>query len=150
MKLAEALILRADLQKRLLQLRERLELNAHVQEGEQPAEDPAALLKELDALLAEQEDLIRRINLTNARTEAGGELLTALLARRDCLTEKISMLRDFLNTASNITGRTSRMEIKIHSTVPVAELRKQVDSLSKQLRELDIRIQSANWTAELQ
>lgn len=42
------------------------------------------------------------------------------------------------------------MEIKIHSTVPVAELRKQVDSLSKQLRELDIRIQSANWTAELQ
>lgn len=149
MKLAEALILRADLQKRLLQLRERLELNARVQEGEQPAEDPAALLKELDALLAEQEDLIRRINLTNARTEAGGELLTALLARRDCLTEKISMLRDFLNTASNITGRTSRMEIKIHSTVPVAELRKQVDSLSKQLRELDIRIQSANWTAEL-
>ncbi len=150
MKLAEALILRADLQKRLLQLRERLELNARVQEGEQPAEDPAALLKELDALLAEQEDLFRRINLTNARTEAGGELLTALLARRDCLTEKISMLRDFLNTASNITGRTSRMEIKIHSTVPVAELRKQVDSLSKQLRELDIRIQSANWTAELQ
>ena len=150
MKLAEALILRADLQKRLLQLRERLELNARVQEGEQPAEDPAALLKELDALLAEQEDLIRRVNLTNARTEAGGELLTALLARRDCLTEKISMLRDFLNTASNITGRTSRMEIKIHSTVPVAELRKQVDSLSKQLRELDIRIQSANWTAELQ
>ena len=150
MKLAEALILRADLQKRLLQLRERLELNARVQEGEQPAEDPAALLKELDALLAEQEDLIRRINLTNARTEAGGELLTALLARRDCLTEKISMLRGFLNTASNITGRTSRMEIKIHSTVPVAELRKQVDSLSKQLRELDIRIQSANWTAELQ
>ena len=150
MKLAEALILRADLQKRLLQLRERLELNARVQEGEQPAEDPAALLKELDALLSEQEDLFRRINLTNARTEAGGELLTALLARRDCLTEKISMLRDFLNTASNITGRTSRMEIKIHSTVPVAELRKQVDSLSKQLRELDIRIQSANWTAELQ
>ena len=150
MKLAEAMILRADLQKRLLQLRERLELNARVQEGEQPAEDPAALLKELDALLAEQEDLFRRINLTNARTEAGGELLTALLARRDCLTEKISMLRDFLNTASNITGRTSRMEIKIHSTVPVAELRKQVDSLSKQLRELDIRIQSANWTAELQ
>lgn len=149
MKLAEALILRADLQKRLLQLRERLELNARVQEGEQPAEDPAALLKELDALLAEQEDLIRRINLTNARTEAGGELLTALLARRDCLTEKISILRSFLNTASNISGRSSRMEIKIYSTVPVVALQKQADSLSKQLRELDVRIQSANWTTEL-
>ena len=48
MKLAEALILRADLQKRLEQLRQRLILNAQVQEGEQPAEDPESLLRELD------------------------------------------------------------------------------------------------------
>ena len=41
------------------------------------------------------------------------------------------------------------MEIKIYSTVSVAALQKQADSLSKQLRELDVRIQSANWTTEL-
>ena len=41
------------------------------------------------------------------------------------------------------------MEIKIYSTVPVAALQKQVDGLSKQLRELDVQIQSANWTTEL-
>ena len=100
-------------------------------------------------MTGELESLIRQINLTNAQPLSDGETLTALLARRDCLTEKISILRSFLNTASNISGRSSRMEIKIYSTVPVAALQKQADSLSKQLRELDVRIQSANWTTEL-
>ena len=40
MKLAEALSLRADLQKRISQLEVRLKNNARIQEGEEPAEDP--------------------------------------------------------------------------------------------------------------
>ena len=48
MKLAEALQLRGDLQKRLEQLSSRLYNNATVQEGEAPAEDPAALLEEYE------------------------------------------------------------------------------------------------------
>ena len=83
MKLAEALILRADLQKRLEQLRQRLILNAQVQDGEQPAEDPESLLRELDEVTGELESLIRQINLTNAQPLSDGETLTALLARRD-------------------------------------------------------------------
>jgi len=47
MKLAEALHLRADLQKRIAQLGDRLNNNARVQEGDEPAEDPAVLLAEL-------------------------------------------------------------------------------------------------------
>ena len=43
MKLAEALNLRADLQKRIAQLKERLANNVKVQEGDSPAEDPKAL-----------------------------------------------------------------------------------------------------------
>ncbi|MEM8557071.1 MAG: hypothetical protein AAGG50_04525, partial [Bacteroidota bacterium] len=38
MKLAEALILRADLQKRLAQLRQRVMQNVKTQEGDAPAE----------------------------------------------------------------------------------------------------------------
>jgi hypothetical protein len=41
MKLAEALILRADCQKRIAQLKSRLLVNAKVQEGDAPAGDPA-------------------------------------------------------------------------------------------------------------
>ena len=48
MKLAEALILRADTQKRIAQLKERLLLNAKVQAGDQPAEKPESLLAELE------------------------------------------------------------------------------------------------------
>ena len=48
MKLAEALNLRADVQKRIASLKERLIRNAKVQEGDVPAEDPVMLLKELD------------------------------------------------------------------------------------------------------
>lgn len=51
MKLAEALVLRADLQKRIAQLRERLRQSALVQEGEQPPENPEQLLIELDQVL---------------------------------------------------------------------------------------------------
>ena len=40
MKLAEALLLRGDMQKKLASLRERIGQNAVVQEGEQPHEDP--------------------------------------------------------------------------------------------------------------
>ena len=48
MKLAEALSLRADLQRRIAALRERLRKNARVQEGDTPAEDPLELLAELN------------------------------------------------------------------------------------------------------
>ena len=49
MKLAEALILRADLQKRIDQLRVRLNNNAKVQENDEPSEKPEELLNELDS-----------------------------------------------------------------------------------------------------
>ncbi|WP_298058836.1 DIP1984 family protein, partial [uncultured Campylobacter sp.] len=58
MKLAEALILRVDIQKRIEQLKSRLADNAKVQEGEKPSEEPKALLAELDALTSELERLI--------------------------------------------------------------------------------------------
>jgi hypothetical protein len=46
MKIAEALALRADLQKRLEQLKQRLVKNARIQEGDKPEEDPAELQSE--------------------------------------------------------------------------------------------------------
>ena len=51
MKLATALSERADIQRRLSELQSRLNNNAKVQEGEEPAEDPEALLREMEVLL---------------------------------------------------------------------------------------------------
>ena len=149
MKLAEALILRADLQKRLEQLRERLNANALVQEGETPAEDPLALLEELARCSEQLETLVARINLTNASTIKEGKTLTELLAKRETLTQRVSILRSFLDSASRMVVRGSRSEVKVHSTVPVAQLRRDLDTLSEQLRILDTGIQSSNWLTEL-
>jgi len=149
MKLAEALIERSDLQKRLDQLEDRLGSNALVQDGEEPAEDPVSLLAELLTLSASLEDLITRINLTNAAVTVEGQTLTALIAKRDVLTKRIRITRHFLDTASQTGMRSRGSEIILKSTVPVRELQKNLDELSKTLRETDTAIQAANWSNEL-
>lgn len=155
MKLAEALQLRADLQKRMEQLASRLYDNATVQEGEAPAEDPAALLAEYEDCAGQLEDLMARINRTNCetRTEKGplteSVTLTTLLARRDCLKKRVEVYRNFLTSASSLTRRATRSEIKICSTISVPEYRRKADALARELRETDNAIQAANWTTEL-
>ena len=149
MKLAEALQLRGDLQKRIIQLSDRLMQNARVQEGEKPAEDPEALLVEYESCAGQLEELMARINRTNCETRTGEGTLTELLARRDCLKMRVRTYHDFLMAASSLTQRGMRTEIKVFSTVPVPEYRKKADALSRQLRETDNAIQAANWTTEL-
>src|SRR5260370_22784953 len=86
MKLAEALVVRADLQKRIEQLRARLRQSVLVQEGEQPPEDPSELLAEAARLVDELARLIFRINRANlATTLPNGVSLTEAIARRDAL-----------------------------------------------------------------
>ena len=149
MKLAEALLERADVQKRLAQMGGRLNNNARVQEGEKPAEDPKALLKEQEALTARLETLVAQINLTNSAAMIDGQPMTLWLSRRDARREQLQQLRNFLDVASSLSDRARMSEIKIISTVDVAKLQKELDSKSKALRELDAKIQAANWTVEL-
>ena len=149
MKLAEALQERADLNRRIADLRSRLATNATVQEGEKPAEDPAELLSELDRCVAALAERIAQINLVNCRTSVDGKTLTELLARRDCLTVQIGAYRQLLDNASQTAYRARGTEIKVLSTVDVAALQKQVDAMSHQLRLLDNTIQQTNWTTDL-
>ncbi len=149
MKLAEALQERADLNRKVQQLRSRLMDNALVQEGEKPAEDPAALLKDYEKALAALEDITAKINLTNCKTVVAGKTLTELIAHRDALTQQAGTLRDLAQAASRTYQRATRSEIKIMSAVDVQALQKKADQLSKELRLLDNTIQQTNWTVEL-
>jgi hypothetical protein len=150
-KLSEALVLRADTQKRIQRLGQRLDLTARVQEGEAPPEDPQALLAELERLLEQLRDLITRINQTNARaTLESGETLTAALARRDVLSLQYRVLQNFAKQASETTERYTHTEIRIRATVDVAALRQRLDSIAQQHRDLDMAIQAANWASELE
>jgi len=150
MKLSEALVLRADTQKRILRIGERLRLSARVQEGEEPPENPQELMLELDRLLEQLRDLITRINQTNARaTVDSGSTITEALARRDMLSLQYRVLQTFVKEASETTARFSHREIRIRPSVEVAALRHQLDSIARERRDLDMTIQAANWTTEL-
>ena len=149
MKLAEALILRADLQKRIDQLRVRLNNNAKVQENDEPSEKPEDLLNELDSNINQLKVLIKQINQTNCVTISNGQTLADLIAERDTLTLKSNVLRGFLNIAGQKVNLYSTTEIKIMSTVDVPALQKELDLLSKKIRETDTELQQANWLTEL-
>jgi hypothetical protein len=149
MKLAEALNQRADLQKRIAQLRERLSNNVKVQEGDQPAENPNDLFKELEGSLKQLKDLIVSINRTNQETIWEGKTLTEMIAEKDVLSMHLGTLRATLEAANVRSDRFSRNEIKFVRTVDVNALQKKVDDLSKELRELDSRLQQANWMTDI-
>ena len=150
MKLAEALSIRKDLQKRIQQLGQRIQNNVKVQEGDAPSEEPMELMKELDACLTQLEDLIWRINATNMQTKnAEGVTLTQLMARKDVLTMRVSNLRNIFETASAGQDRYSRSEIKTVTVVDVKAIGKQADECSAQLRQLDMEIQALNFQTEL-
>lgn len=150
MKLAEALKLRADLKTRLGQIEYRLNNNAKVQEGEEPSEDPIALLGEMNRISEQLIDLVYRINKTNVETVSkDGESLASLIAKREVMIKKASIMRSFLNEASSLVNRHAATEIKIVSTVDVKELRRTCDSFAEQARLIDNTIQELNWTTEL-
>ena len=149
MKLAEALQERSDLSQRIAQLRSRLSMNATVQEGEKTAEEPTAVLTELNLCIDQQEQLIAQINLVNSRTVVNGLTRTELLAKRDSLSLRIEAYHELINNASRLAQRAVRTEIKILSAVDVPVLQKEADRLSKELRKVDNTIQETNWLTEL-
>jgi hypothetical protein len=150
MKLAEALILRADSQKRFAQLQARLIGNAKIQEGDEPAENPNELIKELEGIAAELVNLIKRINKTNSATVvANGKTVSDVLAERDVLALRRAAYSNLALNAAVAQGRLTRSEIKYVSTIKVAEVQKRADELAKEYRELDASIQELNWKTEL-
>jgi hypothetical protein len=149
MKLAEALILRADCQKRFEQLKARIVRSAKVQEGDEPAENPNELLLELEGISNELADLIKRINKTNSTTLLqAGQTLADALAERDVLALRREVYTGLALAASVTQDRYSKSEVKFKSTVNVALIQKRADELAKAYRELDSRIQEINWKTE--
>lgn len=150
MKLAEALLERSECQERLHVLESRLQANLKIQEGDEPHEDPQALLKEAMEVQERLCTLIQRINRTNQTLELEkGVTLSDALARRDMLRRKRQMLSNLAHLAQERDYRLTHSEVKMRLTLDLGAIQKEIDALSKQFRELDTRIQGVNWTAEL-
>lgn len=149
--IGEALNRRVDLQKRLAQLQDRLRASVLVHEGEEPPEDPADLLQEVDAVCDALQELIAQINHTNAESRlSNGETVTEALARRDV----IGLRRGALKSAVDATtdrgfSAFRRSDVRMVRQIKVSDVRAQIDALARERRELDTLLQRNNWTAPL-
>jgi len=150
MKLAEALSLRKDLEKKISGLKERLENVVRVQEGDEPVESPEELMSELDNCLGQLELLFYNINMTNMKVvDEDGKSMTKLLAERDILNKRITILRSAFERASKPVDRYSCNEIRMLTKIDVKSLRRQIDKYSQQYRQLDYGIQIMNFKYDL-
>lgn len=151
MKLAEALIQRAGLQKRMEMLRERMIRNAKTQEGDQPAENPTELLAEIMNISRQLVTLIQQINATNTVTRFNETLTIAdAIAERDGLRQRHAILSQLATAATVTQDRFSRSEVKFKGTVNVADIQKEADQVASAHRQLDAQLQAANWQFDLQ
>ena len=87
--------------------------------------------------------------MTNVQATIDGESLIRLIARRDVLSKRVAIMGNIVNQIGSNDIRFGKNEIRSIRTVDVRELHKEVDKYSKQLRELDLKIQELNWTVEL-
>ena len=150
MKLAEALLLRGDVQKKIASLRERIARNVLVQEGNAPNEDPNQMIQEASSTIDELEKLVTSINAANLTNKLpDGRTLTEAMARRDSLVQRHALLQAAIAATQKEPDRYSVREIKWASAIDVAKLQKQSEDLARQVRELNGSIQETNWKIEL-
>ena len=150
MKLAEALLIRADQKKKILSLRERIAQNALAQEGDAPREDVAKLIAECFAVIAEQQALVLKIDAANAAAKLpDGRPLSEVLAARDVLMQQHSILKSAVEATHKEADRYSMREIKWVPQIDVAATQKQMEDLSRKIRELNVQVQETNWRTEL-
>ena len=150
MRLAEALLLRSDIQKKLASLRERIGQNTAVQEGEKPSEDPNALLAQVTDIAGQLKRLVFAINEANFTGKTGkGRTLTEALAERDVLVVRHAVVQSAASSASKPPERYGVKEIRWVKTVDVAALQKGADDLAKEIREVNAEIQAANWQLDI-
>lgn len=150
MKLGEALLMRSDLQKQLYSIKARLAANALFQEGGQPTESPEELIRIADSILVELEALIHKINLANSTgTLRDGTPFTEALTHRDMLLLKHSLINKIAEAVENRPDRYSLKEIRWIPTIDVAVTQKQLADLSREIRELNVCLQEANWRIDI-
>lgn len=150
MKLAEALLIRADQKKKILSLRERIAQNALAQEGDRPREDVAQLIPECFAVIAEQQALVLKIDAANAAARLpDGRPLAEVLAARDMLMQQHGILKSAVDATHKEADRYSMREIKWVPQIDVAATQKQMEDISRRIRELNVLIQETNWRVAL-
>jgi len=151
--LAEALNVRASLNTKLGDLRNRIENNIYISNGNDPYEDVQELLNKALEVSNELENLVNVINQTNNNTKFESEIysgtLSEALAHRDTLSQQIKTISQALDSIPS--SKRSFFEDRTNGRVllSVSVLRERKDEFATKLRKLDTDIQKANWSTDL-
>ncbi len=146
MKLAEGLLLRADLLKKIEHLQNRIRPVLVVSDDKLPQEDPDKLIAQLRKAIQDLETLIIRINKTNNETLVEGEgVLMEALAKRDSLKMLSERLRRIRLDAQFDNSGDSNLK----NTISIKKLQKEMDETGRAFRKIDSKIQEINWLTEL-
>jgi len=146
MKLAEALLLRSDLIKKIEHIQNRIRPVLIVSDDKKPQEDPTKLIAELRTAIQELETLVIRINKTNNEINFNGEgSLMEALAKRDSL----KMLSEKLRNIRYAAQIDNSGDANLKTTIDIKKLQTEMDQTGRAFREIDSKIQELNWLTEL-
>ncbi|WP_111860354.1 DIP1984 family protein [Acinetobacter sp. CFCC 10889] len=149
MKIAEALMLKNDYQQKLNSLKQRINKNVLVKDGDEPSEDPNELIKQAFSLSQELQTCISNIHLTYAKTKlSDGRSFVNIINQRDDYCEKHQILLQAIQHSEQF-NHCNASETKWKKIISVSRLQKQADELGLKIRELNMRIQEANWKIEI-
>lgn len=150
MKLAEALSRRSSLQKDLSWIKDQFNKISRVPEGGSPSEDPIAMFARMEDRANEYGCLLYSINSVNLKaTDSQGRSMTELLALRDTLRAKQGILAFAYDKATEKDDVYGRQELRYVPTMDVVALRKKLENIGGELRELNLLIQRLNWEVEI-
>ena len=146
MKLAEALLLRSDLIKKIEHIQNRIRPVLIVSDDKKPQEDPTKLIAQLRTAIQELETLVIRINKTNNEINFNGEAsLMHSLAKRDSL----KMLSEKLRNIRYAAQIDNSGDANLKTTIDIKKLQTEMDQTGRAFREIDSKIQELNWLTEL-
>jgi len=146
MKLAEALLLRSDLIKKIEHIQNRIRPVLIVSDDKKPQEDPTKLIAQLRTAIQELETLVIRINKTNNEINFNGEgSLMEALAKRDSL----KMLSEKLRNIRYAAQIDNSGDANLKTTIDIKKLQTEMDQTGRAFREIDSKIQELNWLTEL-
>lgn len=150
MKLAELLIERSEITRRIMQLSSRINHFAILQEGDVPPVHPESMLETVEELHTQLEQIIININHTNNNSEfEAGTTMSEAIVQRDTLKNRQGIYSSLIR-AIQPDSRHSRNEIRYVTTVDLVKVISKADELAKAIRIIDSKIQKKNWEIEVQ
>jgi predicted GTPase len=104
-----------------------------------------------ESQMARLEELIVLINKTNATSllEDVNISITDAIAKRDCIRSKMRCYKELHNATSIQQERYARNEVRYVRCISPKYIQQKIDSLAKAYRELDTKIQTANWNTTI-